>query len=115
MGQLLGLNEIFKPTVVASLLVKFPVAPPDDTALSPKDVCAQPNVISPKLAVYLAPIPQVSLPFVGESKLVPVDELPASVVYEKLPLNFSLNFLPTPILYVSQSEKVLICVPASFT
>ncbi len=89
------------------MLVKFPVAP-DVTALSPKDVCAYPNEISPKLATYLAPIPKVSFPFVGESKLVPVAELPASVVYEKLPLNLSLNFLPTPILYVSLSEKVLI-------
>ena len=40
-AKILGLNEIFKPTVVASLLVKFPVGEPVGvTALSPNDVCA---------------------------------------------------------------------------
>ena len=50
----------------------------------------------------------MSVPFVGDNRLVPVAELPSSVVYEKLPLNFSLNFLPTPILYFSPSVNELI-------
>ena len=73
--------------------MKFPVPKLLVTALSPNVDKAYPKVISPKLVLYFTPKPYVSVPLVGESKLVPVAEPPGSEVYETEPLNFSLNFL----------------------